>query len=147
MVPMHQYQQQQPQPPQQGIIEIDYLPTTGCCFRSCIGQPVPNSAQRMAVIIDGAEVGQLEQGQSGTYFVAAGVPHSVSAKICGRNFVDSFFKSLGSGDKGFGHTSCVPGSGQYIYLWISYKDNSCCCLAGNSWYPKMTKEAALFRER
>jgi hypothetical protein len=101
----------------------------------------------MAVIIDGAEVGQLEQGQSGTYFVAAGVPHSISAKICGRNIVDSFFKSLGSADKGFGHTTCVPAGGQYIYLWISYTDNSCCCLAGSSWYPKMTKEAALFRQR
>ncbi len=103
----------------------------------------------MAVIIDGVEVGQLEQGQSGTYFVAAGVPHSVSAKVCGRNFVDSFIKSLGMRDRnqGFGNTSCVPGSGQYIYLWISYTDNSCFCLAESDWVPKMTKEAALFRKR
>jgi hypothetical protein len=150
MMPVHQYQQQQPQPPQQAIIEVDYLPTTGCCFRSCIGQPIPKSAQRMAVIIDGVEAGQLEQGQSGTYLVAAGVPHYVSAKICGRNVVDSFIKSIAkaaSGDQGFGHMSCVPGSGQYIYLWISYTDTGSCCLTGRSWHPKMTQEAALFRKR
>jgi hypothetical protein len=95
----------------------------------------------MAVSIDGVEVGQLNQGQSGTYFVVAGAPHSVSAKVSG---VSGFFKSL-VGNDAVGQVSCVPAPGQHIHLWISWKDTSSCCAAGSSWYPKMTQEAAFFK--
>jgi hypothetical protein len=138
MMPMPQYMPQvQPQP---AILAVDYLPETGCCCRGCCGGQ-PGNRERMAVYIDGVEVGQLNQGQSATYFFAAGAPHSVSTKICG---VGGFFKSL-VGNDGVGQVSCAPGPGQHVHIWISWKDTSSCCAAGTRWYPKMTQEATFFK--